>query len=168
MSLRKLSRMEMRWASATLIAIFPAPAKDEACKMPLGIADLDIDGYLTGTFARIPLEPAIGLRAAIWIAALAPLFVLGRLATITGLSAAERSDLLSRLIASPIYAVRQLVIALKAVGAMLYAGAPVVRAAMLAKPRASMEPISLRLGFARTAASEPHPAKVASDARKTA
>jgi hypothetical protein len=118
MSLRTLSRLERRWAGAALCAIFPAPPPGAGAR--LGLSELDVDGFLTSTFARIPLEPALGLRIAIWIVALAPIFVLGRFATILALSAAERERVLTHLVVSKVYVVRQLVLALKAIGAMLY------------------------------------------------
>ena len=96
MSFRTLSRLELRWASAALEAIFPVPAPSSDNGIRIGIADLDVEGFLVGTFARAPFEPALGLRGAIWIVALAPLFVLGRLSTIVGLSLAEREDVLVR------------------------------------------------------------------------
>jgi hypothetical protein len=102
---------------------------------------MDIEAYLERTFQAIPLEPAVGIRIAIWIVALAPLFVLGRVVTIHGLSKPDREKVVARLVMSPIYAVRQLVIALKAVAALLYASDREVRTAMLAPKQAP--PIAL-------------------------
>jgi len=127
--MRTLTRMEMRWAYAAFGAIFPPGASK---KIPLGICDLDLATYLTETRNRVPLRAAIGLRVAVWVVALAPLFVLHRLCTIAALDKASRENLLEKMLASPVYLVRQLVMLLKAVGAVLYAGAPAVHDAILA------------------------------------
>jgi hypothetical protein len=123
MILRHLTRTELTWARDAFETIFP-PRPGGAC----GIGAMDVEGYMTHTFARIPLEPALGIRLAIWIVALAPIFVLGRLRTIHRLSKDDRQRVLTRLTAHPVYAVRQLVLGLKAVAALLYAADPRVRA----------------------------------------
>jgi hypothetical protein len=93
---------------------------------------MDIEGYLVDTLKRIPLEPVIGIRAAIWIVALAPLVVLRRARTLAGLAPSDRELVLVALATNPVYAVRQLVLALKALAALLYAGSPTVRARLMA------------------------------------
>ena len=127
--MRTLTRMETRWAHAAFGAIFPSGASD---KIPLGICDLDLDGYLTDMRSRVPFRAALGLRIAIWVIALAPLFVLHRVATIASLDKASRETLMKKMLDSPIYVVRQLVMLLKALGAVLYAGTPAVRESILA------------------------------------
>ena len=143
MSLRTLTRTEMRWAKAAFSAIFP---HKEGGQMPIGICDLDLEEFLRATLVRVPLEPALGLRIAIWVVALAPIFVLRRVTTIHGLAPPDRERVVAALVASPIYAVRQLVIALKAIGAMLYAAAPAVRARMVMPKVSTPSLISLRVG----------------------
>jgi hypothetical protein len=140
MILRALSNFEVRWATAALAAFFPEASRGS---LPIGVASLDVGGYLRDVFARVPLEPVFGLRLAIWIAGLAPLFVLGRLRTLASLDARDRERVVGALVASPIYAVRQLLIALKAIGALLYCAAPEVREKMLA-PRAGSSLVRLR------------------------
>ncbi len=120
--LRRLTRFELACAKDAFIAIFPGDQ---------GIATMDIDGYVKDTLARIPLEPVIGVRLAIWIVALAPIFVLRRLVTLHGLAPSDRELVLVALATSRFYAVRQLLLALKAVAALLYAGDPTVRARLL-------------------------------------
>ena len=125
--IRSLSRTEERWAFAALGAIYPSRA---TAGLPVGVCDLDLGGYLRDLFAHVPVTVAVGLRAAIWIVALAPPFVLHRMATVIGLDAEERRVLVARLLASPRYGVRQLVVALKAIGGLLFGGAEGVRAAI--------------------------------------
>jgi hypothetical protein len=122
---RHLFGFERAWARAALDAIYPAAA----CKaLPQGIATSDVDGFMDDLFVHVPLMVWLGLRVAIWIVALAPIVLLRRLATITTLRPADRAVVLQRLVASQRYAVRQLVIALKATGGMLYGSTPGVRA----------------------------------------
>jgi hypothetical protein len=125
---RSLSRVELRWARAAFECIFPSNACRE---LPIGIALLDIEGFLADVRTRAPAEAALGLRIAIWIVGLAPIFVLGRLATIASLAVDDRERVLRALLANRIYAIRQLVVLLKAIGALLYAGAEPVRAFLL-------------------------------------
>jgi hypothetical protein len=128
-----LTRFERRWAHAAFDTIFPgAPRADRAAlspfaadaggALPLGITELDLDGFLDETLATLPFESSFGLRAAIWLLALAPLFVIGKLATIASLRAEDRLRVLQALAASPSYAIRSTVMALKAIGALLYCG----------------------------------------------
>ena len=71
----------------------------------------------------VPFQAALGLRIAVWIVALAPLFVLGRLATIVGLAPGGPRDASSRRWwRAARTRVRSLVLILKTMGALLYAG----------------------------------------------
>ena len=126
--MRTMTRTEVRWARAAFGAIFPKGASE---RFPTGIADLDVEGFLVDIRSRAPLKAALGLRLAIWVCALAPLFVIGKLATIASLDEPSRETVMKRLLQSPNYAVRQLVIFLKTIGALLWASAPAVRAAMV-------------------------------------
>lgn len=56
---------------------------------------------------------AFGLRAALWVAALAPLWLFGRFVSIDRLTGSERSQVLLRLLAHPFYMVRELSMYLK-------------------------------------------------------
>lgn len=114
-------------------AIFPGSREE-------GLADIramDVRGFLGRVVASVPSQTALGLRIAVWIVALAPLFVLGRLATITGLTQSDRERVVATLVMSRNYALRSLVLILKTMGALLYAGDDGVRARMLvpAKPK---------------------------------
>jgi hypothetical protein len=127
MMLRSLTGFERAWAFAALGAIYPSHAN---ARLSVGVCDLPLREYLRDLFASVPLTAAIGLRAAIWIVALAPPFVLGRMVTVMGLDAGERQSLVERLLSSPRYGVRQLLVALKAVGGLFFGGAAAVKAAI--------------------------------------
>jgi hypothetical protein len=71
---------------------------------------------------------ALGLRLAIWIAALAPLWLWGKLTTISKLATERRTELLRQLLTHRAFAVRELVTLLKLSAAMALLGTPSVRA----------------------------------------
>lgn len=126
----KLARFEHRWAEAAMGAIFPGSSET-------GLGDIrgmDVPRFLREVMRCVPFQTALGLRLAIWLVALAPLFVLGRLATIAGLALADREKVVGVLVTSRSYGVRSLVLILKTIGALLYAGDDAVRARM-AVPR---------------------------------
>ncbi len=122
---RRMTRFENAWACATFGAIYPADPR-----LGPSAASLDVEGYLVDVRTNAQFRTALGLRLALWMVALAPLFVLRRFATITGLAESEREALLRALLVNPLYPVRQLVILLKAIAALLYARAPEIRAAI--------------------------------------
>lgn len=126
----KLSAFEDRWALAALGAIFPGSKEDGLA----GIGGMDVSGYLRDVMATLPVKPALGLRAAIWVAALAPLFVIGRLAFITHLRQEDRERVVAALCSSSSYALRSLTMLLKTFGAMLYAGDERIRARLRPAP----------------------------------
>jgi hypothetical protein len=136
----KLTRFEERWAEAAMGAIFPGSREE-------GFADIrgmDPAGFLRQVFRIVPAQAALGTRVAIWLCALAPLFVIGRFATLAGLKPADRERVIVRLVASPFYVVRSLVLILKTMGALLYAGDDAVRARMNARPRPKSGLVTLR------------------------
>jgi hypothetical protein len=125
-----LTRFERRWAHACFDTIFPGPDRGP---LPLGICDMELDHFLDDTFREVPFEAALGLRLAVWFLALAPLFVIGRLATIASLSPVDRERVLLAIGASSVYAVRATVVALKAIGALFYCGDGRVRHYMMGR-----------------------------------
>lgn len=131
MTHRTLTRTEFRWAEAAYGTIFP---RCPDAGFPLGIVDLDLEGFLAQIRSELPWLTAMGIRLAIWVVALAPLFVLGRLTTIVGLGDDERLLLLNALFKSRFYVIRQAVVGLKATGAFLWAGDPRVRARICGEP----------------------------------
>jgi hypothetical protein len=119
-----LTSVERRWAHATLDTLFPGPGRGA---LPLGIEGMDVDAFLDETMRRVPFEAALGLRAAFWVVALAPLFVIGRVATIASLDPSDRLRVVSAISASPVYILRSFVMMLKAMGALFYCGDARVR-----------------------------------------
>jgi hypothetical protein len=134
----KLMRFEERWAEAAMGAIFPG-SRDE------GLADIrgmDVSGFLRQLFRVVPARAALGTRVAVWLCALAPLLVIGRFATLAGLRQPEREKVVALLVASRFYVIRSLVLILKTMGALLYAGDDAVRARMNT-PRAGSRLVTL-------------------------
>jgi len=121
----KLFGFELAWATAVFEAVFP-----ERTALPHGIARMNPARFLADVVASSPLEQSIGLRLTLWIVALAPLWLLRRPTTIADIRPDERQRVLERLLASPVYAIRQLVVAFKALGSLLYAQSPEARAWM--------------------------------------
>jgi len=135
-----LTKLEITWAEAAMGAIFPG-SRDAGLT---DIRAMDLRGFLAQVMATVPFQAALGLRLAVWIVALAPLFVLRRFATIAGLDQAGREKVIEKLLANRSYAVRSLVMILKTIGALLYAGDDAVRARMNA-PAPKNELVSLRV-----------------------
>jgi len=135
----KLSGLESGWAMAALSAMFPGSPETGL----EGIAAMDVSGYLDDVMRTRPFRAVLGLRVAVWLVALAPPFVLGRVATIVGLAHPERERLLDGLLAHRTYSVRMLVMLLKTFGALLYAGDDRVRARL--RPARLRPLIALRL-----------------------
>lgn len=128
----RLLPFELAWTDAAFDALYPdvrTPKGDELA-LPHGIKQLHPAQFFDDVLADIPLEQSIGLRLALWIVALAPLFVLKKLATISSLREEQRGTVLERLLASKSYVVRQLTTSLKAIATMIYASSPAVAAAM--------------------------------------
>jgi hypothetical protein len=135
----KLSRLENAWATAALSAMFPGSSESGL----EGIEAMDVRGFLEDVMRTRPFRAALGLRVAIWMVALAPIFVLGRVATIAGLARCERERMLDALLANRTYVVRMLAMLLKAFGALLYAGDERVRARV--RPARPQSLVTLRL-----------------------
>lgn len=140
-SLRALSPWEFSLVDAVGDALFPAP--EAGSKLPKGLASLGPGAFLSDTLSAVPLEPALGLRLALYFCVLGPILLLRAPKTLLGLPVVERSLIVSQLLRSRVYAVRQLVMALKAVLALRYAQDPAVRAAMVA-PRVAAPSSLLR------------------------
>jgi hypothetical protein len=140
----KLTGLENTWAEAALGTIFPGSIAE-------GLADIggmDVRGHMSEVMARAPFNVAFGLRVAIWLVALAPLFVIGRAATITRIGAVDRERVIASLIASKYYLLRSLLMVLKTIGALLYAGDDGVRARLRLPPKPRTT-VALRLKGAR-------------------
>lgn len=127
-----MTRWEHIWAVEVLAAF--APASEPRTSQPplrsqLAPRDGEVD-YLRA-FRRMhagatPLA-ALGLRFALWLVALAPIWALGRFVTFGSLGRAERTELLSRLLRHGSIVVRELVLLLKLTAAFALLGTPSVR-----------------------------------------
>jgi hypothetical protein len=121
----RLFAFERAWTDAAFDAIYP-----DGTALGHGVLAMHPARFLDGVLRDVPAEQSIGLRLALWLVALAPLFTIARLGTIASIGPAERTRVLERLLASPVYAVRQLVLSLKAMATLLYAQSVSVTAAM--------------------------------------
>ena len=143
----RLLSFELAWTDAAFDAIFPSPEPTGTRPALVhGIKEMEPGRYLDGLLTTIPFEQAIGIRLTLWMIALAPLFTIWKLGTIASIDAKSRELVIDRLIASPIYVVRQLTVGLKAVATMLYGRSMAIRTQMKTPLRAATRPlVSLRL-----------------------
>ena len=120
-----LLSFERSWTDAAFDAIYP-----DGTALGPGVGSMHPARFFDDTLREVPLEQSVGLRLALWIVALAPIFTIAKLGTIASIAPGERTRVLERLLGSPVYAVRQLVMALKAMATLLYSQSAAVRAAM--------------------------------------
>jgi hypothetical protein len=115
---------EKRWARQLLAAFAPTGGP--------GLAPLQDEVDYLSVLARMRHEAtplaALGLRLAIWIAALAPLWLWGKLTTISKLALERRTELLRELLVHRAFVIRELALLLKLSAAMALLGTPSVRA----------------------------------------
>lgn len=119
-----MSPWEQQWALDVLAAFAP-PASE-------GLAPLPGEVDYGSTFRRMrrgatPLA-SLGLRVALWMVVLSPLWLLGRFATFSRLALRERTELLARLLRHTSSGVRELSLLLKFTAAVALLGTPSVRA----------------------------------------
>jgi hypothetical protein len=136
-----LTRLEHRWARDALDAIFP-PGGDP--RLPTGIADLDVDGFLDDLTRAWPPMTLLAFRLAVLTIGLSAFVVVRTLRPFHRLTRAERQRVLEAIYASRIYFVRQFVTLLKATGGMLYGAAPAVRDVIAPARPPSDAPVALR------------------------
>jgi hypothetical protein len=115
---------ERRWARHLLASFAPVGSA--------GLAPVEGEVDYVQALVRMmrgatPLA-ALGLRLALWLAALAPIWLWGRLATVTKLASERRTELLAQLLGHRAFAVRELTLLLKLCAAMALLGTPSVRA----------------------------------------
>lgn len=116
---------ERAWTDAAFDAIYP-----EGTPLGPGVRSMHPARFFDDLLHDVPLEQSVGLRLALWIVALAPLFTVAKLGTIASIAPVDRARVLERLLASPSYVVRQLALSLKAMATLLYARSDDVRIAM--------------------------------------
>lgn len=144
-----MTRWEQAWAEAVLTAfvVEGAPGLD------VSQGEVDYLSALGRMRERGTALAAFGLRAAIWMVAMAPLWLFGRFVMFGTLARAERTELLGRLLTHKSFAVRELTLLLKLTAAMALLGTASVRArshydmpaAVAAAPRVEREPEPVRL-----------------------
>lgn len=130
---------ERRWARQLLGAFAPGGGP--------GLAPIEGEVDYVGALGRMmrgatPLA-ALGMRLALWLVALAPFWLWGRLTTVTRLAADRRTELLCQLLCHRAFAVRELTLLLKLCAAMALLGTPTVRARSgydVSETRVSMQP----------------------------
>jgi hypothetical protein len=119
-----MTRLEQDWTSDVLAAFIQEEAQ--------GLTPLPGEVDYVKTFRRMRGGStslcAFGLRVAIWMVAFAPLWLHGRFATFSRLARRDRTQLLARLLAHKVFAVRELTNLLKLTAAMALLGTASVRA----------------------------------------
>ena len=115
---------EKRWARH-LLAAFAPPEGPGLAPAP---GEVDYLGVLARMVRGASPWAALGLRLAIWIAALAPLWLWGKVTTISKLAAERRTQLLRELLGHRAFVVRELTLLLKLSASMALLGTPTVRA----------------------------------------
>jgi hypothetical protein len=106
----RLTTLESRLAHAALEAFAP--------RLPSLRASIDYAGVLGQMMRNSTRKAAFGMRLALWVVALAPLWLGGKLCTFASLSLERRTRMITRLMAHKIYVVRELMQLLKMTAAM--------------------------------------------------
>ncbi len=119
-----MTALERRWAVDLLSAFAPVGGTGLA---PLE-GEVDYLGVLETMRRRATRLAALGLRAAIWLLALAPLWHRRSLRTISALPQVARAALLSELLVHRAFVVRELSLLLKLCASMALLGTLSVRA----------------------------------------
>jgi len=119
-----MTRWERRWVTQLLGAFAPSGGP--------GLSPLPNEVDYENAFRRMLRQAtpiaAIGMRLALWMAAFAPLWLWGRLTTVSKLAIEHRVELLCQLLAHRAFAVRELTLLLKLAATMALLGTPAVRA----------------------------------------
>ena len=110
----RLRPFEQRWADTVARSFVPLGALGGA------VDDLDAGALFADDFAASPWMPALGIRLALWLVWLAPLF--RRRRTFGALGSDEREQLLERLLESRSDTVRMLLMFLKLICVSLLLG----------------------------------------------
>lgn len=109
-----MTQFERRWVFAVLEAFAPVGGPGLAPR------EGEVDWVRAFTRMRESCTPRaqFGVRLALWMVALAPLWMCGRFATMAGIPVADRAIILDRLLEHRIFAVRELTMLIK-IGASL-------------------------------------------------
>jgi hypothetical protein len=123
---------ERRWRDALFAAMLPRLDPDG----PPGLGELDLASFWPRFHAAAPPLLRLGLRAAVWAFAFAPLFLRGRLCFFSGLPEGEQDAVLLRAAGHRRFLLRQMALVVKAVACFAYFQDPSARAAVEAGRRA--------------------------------
>lgn len=113
----RLTGFEVRCARAAMEAFAPVHG-----------ARVDHVAVLERVMRASTRKAALGMRAAIWMVALAPFWLLGAVRTIVGVPLERRTRILARLLAHRVFLVRELMLLLKINVSLALLGDPAVRA----------------------------------------
>lgn len=119
-----LSGFERRWLLLVFDTVVPSGADE---RMSIGARDVPMGDFIDDLWRRTPLQFRLGLRACLWFVMLCPLLLMGRVATFAGLTASERTRLLTLLGASHVYLVREMPLLFKTVACLGLCGLPDVQ-----------------------------------------
>lgn len=123
----KLLAFEERWAAAVLEGFAP-PARlgdSELAPMP---GEVDYVAAARVLMKHTNLKAALGMRAAVWMVALSPIWSKNReRKTLADLDPPARAKVLERLLGHDSFAVRELTLFLKVVSCMAIFGVPALR-----------------------------------------
>lgn len=124
-----MTPLEERWADAALRA-FLEPNNQGTSPTTLTTAPHEVDYLvcLRRMRAASTTKAAFGLRIAVWLVALAPLWLWGKLATIQGVPLSQRTSLVGELLTHRFFVVRELMLLLKLTASIALLGTPSVRA----------------------------------------
>lgn len=120
----RLMSFERRWLLAVFDTILPSGAHP---RLSLGARDVPLGRFVDELFRAGAPRLLLGIRVSLWVAALAPLFLLGRMRTLFGLTPPDRARTLDLLRRHRIYVIRETVNVLKAAACLGYAAFPSVR-----------------------------------------
>ena len=120
----RLLKMEQRWLEAALAGFAP----EDGPRLAPRPGEVDWRASFERMADSSNGQAKVGMRAAVWLAGLAPMWLEGRPHTLIGLAPEERASLLERLLAHRSFAVRELVLLLKLQAAFALLGTATARA----------------------------------------
>lgn len=115
--------MERRWAVAVLEGFAPVGGSGLAPRE----GEVDYLSTIQQMMRASTAKAAFGLRVGLWIAALAPLWLLGKAKTLGSLSRERRAELLAKLLEHRFFLVRELTLLLKLSACMAMFARPALR-----------------------------------------
>ena len=115
--------LEQRWVVAVLEGF--APTEGPGLAPPTG--EVPYLATMQKMMRASTAKAALGLRLGLWIAALAPVWLFGKMRTMASLPQAHRAELLARLLAHRSFIVRELTLLLKLSACMAMFSRPALR-----------------------------------------